>query len=62
MESYENLIMQLLHGQTPQQKYNYLVNLLSEKVCNCSVDETTGNSKIKCCNICGKPLKSENWL
>lgn len=28
MRSYENLILKLLHGQTPQQKYNYLVNLI----------------------------------
>jgi len=39
-----------------------LIELINQKTCNCSVDETTGNSKIKCCNICGKPLKSENWF
>ena len=29
--------------------------------CACSVDETTGWTTVKCCNICGKPIKSENW-
>jgi len=29
--------------------------------CACSVDETTGWTEVKCCNICGKPIKSENW-
>lgn len=29
--------------------------------CACSVDETTGWTQVKCCNICGRPLKDQNW-
>jgi len=29
--------------------------------CACSVDETTGWTTVKCCNICGRPLKDQNW-
>jgi len=29
--------------------------------CTCSVDETTGWTTVKCCNICGKPLKDQSW-
>lgn len=29
--------------------------------CACSVDETTGWTMVKCCNICGNPLKDQNW-
>ena len=36
-------------------------NIPEEKYCTCLADKTTGNTMVKCCNICGKPLESENW-
>ena len=29
--------------------------------CTCSDEETTGWTTVKCCNICGKPIKGELW-
>lgn len=29
--------------------------------CRCTVDETTGWTSVKCCNICGKPIKGQCW-
>ncbi len=29
--------------------------------CVCDVNNTTGSTKIECCNNCGKPLEKENW-
>lgn len=29
--------------------------------CACSVDETGGSSQVECCNVCGKPLKGQQW-
>lgn len=26
--------------------------------CSCSADETTGWIEVRCCNICGKPIKN----
>lgn len=31
------------------------------KNCNCTVEETTGWTTVKCCNICGLPIKGEVW-
>lgn len=36
-------------------------NLAGVSHCACSVEETTGWTMVKCCNICGKPLKCQNW-
>lgn len=29
--------------------------------CTCGVEETTGWTEVKCCNICGKPIEGEVW-
>ena len=29
--------------------------------CKCKVEETTGWTTVKCCNICGLPIQSEQW-
>ncbi len=29
--------------------------------CTCTEDETIGSTTVWCCNVCGLPLKSENW-
>lgn len=36
----------------------------TEKVkthCICGVNNTTGSTKVECCNNCGKPLEKESW-
>ena len=42
-----------------QQVKNLSLSAVSN--CACSVDETTGWTEVKCCNICGKPIKGQNW-
>jgi hypothetical protein len=29
--------------------------------CNCTPEETTGWTTVKCCNICGLPIQAEVW-
>lgn len=36
----------------------YLKELKSIAKCTCTVDETTGWTAVKCCNICGNPIES----
>ena len=36
-------------------------NQRKNSTCKCTVEETTGWTKVRCCNICGKPLKGQNW-
>ena len=31
------------------------------KNCQCTAEETTGWTVVKCCNICGLPIKGEIW-
>ena len=37
---------------------NKTVRLVNDK-CNCT--NSTGSTRIECCNICGLPLKKETW-
>lgn len=49
------------HLNTPKQKSIFDEVEKSIGVCECSVEETTGWTQIKCCNICGFPVKGQMW-
>lgn len=34
-------------------------NRKAKEHCTCGVEETTGWTEVKCCNICGKPIQGE---
>lgn len=56
-----DVLFEALKQANGAEKSESTCNLQNVSHCACSVDETTGWTQVKCCNICGKPLKDQNW-